>query len=64
MATEVPVRCVVTLTLTFDIDVSEKTAVKTKLSQLMNNVKTEFPDKVTENRIHIKSEFAEEAWSV
>lgn len=62
--TEVPIRCVVTIILTCDIDVTEKATLKKKVTKIVEDLKVDFPEKIIANKIHIKTEFAEEDWSV
>jgi len=64
MTTQVPIRCVVVITLTCDIDISEKEALKNRMSTVVTDLKTQFPDKIIENKIEVKTEFAEEKWAV
>jgi len=64
MATQVPIRCLVTLTLQVDIDITQKTALHNKCTQIIQNLKTEFPDKITDNHIRIETNFAAEEWKV
>jgi len=64
MAPQVPIRCLVTLTLTVDIDVLEKTALKNKMTQIVQDLKTQFPDKIVENQIFIQTAFAADQWKV
>jgi len=64
MAPQVPIRCAVTLTLTIDIDVTEKTTLKNKMTQIVQDLKTQFPDRISENRIQITTDFAVDDWKV
>lgn len=64
MAPQVPIRCAVTLTLTVDIDVTEKTTLKNKMTQIVQDLKTQFPDRISENRIQITTDFAVDDWKV
>jgi len=64
MATQVPIRCTVTITLTIDIDVTEKTALKNKMTQIVQGLKTDFPDKIIDNLVNIQTQFAMDQWKV
>ena len=64
MSTQVPIRCVVVITLTCDIDISEKEALKNQMSTVITDLKTQFPDKISDNKIEVRTEFAEESWAV
>jgi hypothetical protein len=64
MSTKVPIRSVVTLTLTCDIDITEQATLKTKMTQVVQDLKTQFPSKITDNTINVKTEFKEEEWKV
>lgn len=61
---DVQIRCTVTITLVCDIDITQKPALKNKMTQVVQGLKTEFPEKITDNEIDIKTDFAEEKWSV
>jgi len=64
LVTQVPIRCTITITLVCDIDVTEKTALKAKMTEVVNDLKTQFPDRIVENIVNVRTEFAEERWSV
>lgn len=60
----VPIRCRVVLELQVDIDTTEKAALKGKMTQVVQDLKTEFPNKITANNIFISTGFKDESWSV
>jgi len=64
MAVQVPIRCVITITLQMDIDVVQKTAIKNKMTTIIQNLKTEYPDKLTDNKVVIETAFAKDEWKV
>jgi len=64
MATQVPIRCYVTMTLTVDIDITQKTALNNKLTQVVQDLKTQFPDKIAENQVSVQTGFKTESWKV
>jgi len=64
MATQVPIRCTVTIILQCDIDITQKNALKNKMTQVVQNIKTEFPDKISDNKILIDTDFAKDEWKV
>lgn len=61
---EVPIRCTVNIMLTCDVDITEKVALKDKMTDIVQQLKTQFPDKIVENRVQISTCFAEESWAV
>jgi len=64
VTTQVPIRCGVTVKLTVDIDISQKTALNNKLTQIVTDLKTIFPDKIIDNTIVVETEFAKAEWKV
>jgi len=64
MAIKVPIRCTVTIELVCDIDITEKTSLKNKMTQIITDLKTQFPEKIVDNTVDIKTDFAEEKWTV
>jgi len=64
MATPVPIRCSVTITMTVDIDITQQTALQNKMTQVVQDLKTEYPDKVVDNNISIDTQFARKQWKV
>jgi hypothetical protein len=64
MSTKVPIRSVVTITLTCDIDITEQATLKAKMTQIVQDLKTQFPNKISDNLINVKTNFAEEQWKV
>lgn len=61
---EVPIRCTANIMLTCDVDITEKAALKSKITDIVQQLKTEFPDKIVENRVQISTRFADESWAV
>lgn len=64
LSTQVPIRCTVTMTIQCDIDVTQKAALHNKCSQVIQDLKAQFPDKITDNQITIHTVFAPEQWKV
>jgi len=64
LSTQVPIRCTVTITIQCDIDITQRTALHNKCSQMIQDLKVQFPDKITDNQITIQTEFAREQWKV
>jgi len=64
MTTPVPIRCSVTITMTVDIDITQQSALDTKLTQVVQDLKAQFPDKIVENQISYDTGFKHKAWKV
>jgi len=64
MSVKVPVRCEVTIRLTCKIDITEKSALTNKMTEIVTNLKAQFPEKIVCNAVYIKTDFAEEEWKV
>lgn len=61
---DVPVRCQCVIALAVDIDITQKPTLRAKLIQIINDLKTEFPDKIAESRWDIDTAFAHEGGTV
>lgn len=61
---EVPIHCLCNISLSVDIDIAQKPALRAKLIQIIEDLKVEFPDKITDNKWSIATSFAEEGGKV